>query len=104
GSESRGLLVPHQQVANARTVEGIVEGEDRPAREAKEHVHLLALQAFQQKFGTGNKLPHNLTLNDRLCTGTDQSVGKNTMAAFSRQPLFGNPLVVSGADLPAGLP
>ena len=55
GGESRGLLVPHQQVANARTVKGIVKGQDGSPGQAKKHVHLLALQAFEQNFGTGNK-------------------------------------------------
>ena len=57
GGESRGLLVPHQQVANARAVKGIVKGQHRAPRKAKKHVHLLALQAFEQDFGTGKSLP-----------------------------------------------
>ena len=47
------LFVAHEDVPDRRVDERVVDGEDRPAREAEHDLHLLHLEALDQGLGSG---------------------------------------------------
>ena len=47
------LLVAHEDVADRRVDERVVDGEDRPTREAEHHLHTFHLETLDQGLGTG---------------------------------------------------
>src|SRR5439155_15238359 len=91
GKGSR-LLVAHEQMTDTRAVQGVVEGKHGATRKAKDHLHILAVKAFEQDFRSGCKLDHgfeSLTLTlprtsaEAAADHTDRSVGMVSHPAFA---------------------
>ena len=63
------LLVAHQDVADRRVEDGVVDGQDGPAGEAEDDLHVLHLEALDEGLGPGQLHGRSLSLGSGWVTG-----------------------------------